>query len=69
MFRFSGIFRDVYLYTVPEVHIRDLKIQTELEQKFTKVELVIDMKTNKPGSYQLAAREYDGFGESVQHET
>ncbi len=25
-FRFSGIFRDVYLYTVPEIHVRDLKI-------------------------------------------
>lgn len=63
MFRFSGIFRDVYLYTVPEVHIRDLKIQTELEQKFTKAELVIDMKTNKPGSYQMDL--VDPNGESV----
>ena len=25
-FRFSGIFRDVYLYTVPEVHIWDLRV-------------------------------------------
>ena len=24
--RFSGIFRDVYLYAVPEIHIRDMKI-------------------------------------------
>ncbi len=25
-YRFSGIYRDVYLYTVPKVHVRDLKI-------------------------------------------
>jgi len=25
-YRFSGIYRDVYLYTVPDVHVRDLKI-------------------------------------------
>lgn len=27
-FRFSGIFRDVYLYTIPKIHIRDLKAET-----------------------------------------
>ena len=26
-YRFSGLYRDVFLYTVPEVHIRDLKIR------------------------------------------
>ncbi len=26
-YRFSGIYRDVYLYTVPDVHIRDLRIR------------------------------------------
>lgn len=32
--RFSGIFRDVYLYTVPDVHVRDLHVQTDLDEKF-----------------------------------
>ena len=32
-FRFSGIYRDVYLYTRPEVHIWDLKIQTLLDDR------------------------------------
>lgn len=27
-FRFSGIFREVYLYTTPKVHIRDMKAET-----------------------------------------
>lgn len=29
--RFSGIFRDVYLYTVPKLHVRDLFVRTELD--------------------------------------
>lgn len=32
--RFSGIFREVYLYTVPDVHVRDLHVQTDLDEKF-----------------------------------
>lgn len=27
-FRFSGIFREVYLYTTPKIHIRDMKMET-----------------------------------------
>ncbi|MGG5254421.1 glycoside hydrolase family 2 TIM barrel-domain containing protein [Neobacillus sp. SM06] len=34
--RFSGIFRDVYLYTVPKAHIYDLHIRAELDSTFTK---------------------------------
>lgn len=32
--RFSGIFREVYLYTVPDVHVRDLHVQTDLDEEF-----------------------------------
>jgi len=49
-FRFSGIFRDVYLYTVPEVHVWDLKVQTLLADDFGKAELVLDMKAEKAAS-------------------
>lgn len=41
-FRFSGIYRDVYLFTRPEVHIWDLKIQTLLDDTYRAGELVID---------------------------
>lgn len=44
-FRFSGIFRDVYLYTVPSVHVWDLKVQTLLNDSFDSAELVLDLKT------------------------
>ncbi|MGL6064137.1 MAG: glycoside hydrolase family 2 TIM barrel-domain containing protein [Fusobacteriaceae bacterium] len=33
--RLSGIFRDVYIYTVPKVHVRDLSVTTELTDNFT----------------------------------
>jgi len=30
-FRFSGIFRDVFLYAVPKAHLQDVKIETKIE--------------------------------------
>ncbi|MCP3762217.1 DUF4981 domain-containing protein [Domibacillus sp. A3M-37] len=43
--RFSGIFRDVYLYTMPEVHISDLKVRTELDESFETGVLHVDAET------------------------
>lgn len=43
-FRFSGIFRDVYLYTVPKVHIRDMKVRTSLTDALDSGELKADME-------------------------
>lgn len=48
-FRFSGIFRDVYLYTIPGVHIRDITVQTLLNDSFDKAELVLDLAATNPG--------------------
>ncbi len=48
-FRFSGIFRDVYLYTVPEVHIRDMRVQTLLNDSFDRGELVLDLQATAVG--------------------
>lgn len=42
-FRFSGIYRDVYLFTRPEVHIWDLKTQTLLDDSYQSGELVVDV--------------------------
>lgn len=42
-FRFSGIFRDVYLFTRPKVHIWDLKTQTLLDDTYQAGELVLDV--------------------------
>jgi beta-galactosidase len=34
MFRMSGIFRDVYLWTAPEQHVRDFEVKTDLDAKY-----------------------------------
>jgi len=48
--RFSGIFRDVYLYALPSVHVRDLHVRTELNEDFTRGEAVVTVEcANVPG--------------------
>lgn len=41
-FRFSGIFRDVFLYTRPKVHIGDLRIRTLLDDTYTRANLCVE---------------------------
>ena len=56
--RMSGIFRDVYLLTRPENHIRDFTVRTPLsnEYKSAKVEVCFDFAGEKqPVSYVLTA--------------
>jgi beta-galactosidase len=42
--RMSGIFRDVYLYSTPEVHIYDFSVVTELDEKYEDAQLNIKAK-------------------------
>ncbi len=49
-FRFSGIFRDVYLYTVPAVHIRDLRVETFLDDLYRDGVLHLEMKLTAQGT-------------------
>jgi len=42
--RFSGIFRDVYLYTVPEIHVYDLRVRTDLDDSFSNGMLQVEGK-------------------------
>ena len=53
-FRFSGIYRDVYLYAVPEVHVEDMRIRTLLDDTFTKADLEIVLKATAKGSVKIA---------------
>jgi hypothetical protein len=43
-YRFSGIFRSVYLYTMPKVHVYDLKVQPVVEESLENAKLVLDMQ-------------------------
>lgn len=42
--RLSGIFRDVYLYSTPEVHINDFFVTTELDSDYKDAKLYIEAK-------------------------
>lgn len=43
-YRFSGIFRDAYLYTVPEAHLYDLKICPKLDESLSEGRLQVRAK-------------------------
>lgn len=43
-YRFSGIYRDVYLYTIPDVHVRDLKICALPDESLKKAAFDIRME-------------------------
>lgn len=49
-FRFSGIFRDVVLYTKPKGHIEDIKIETHFESGFDRAVLKIACRGKGEGS-------------------
>ena len=46
-YRFSGIYRDVYLYTVPEVHVYDLQIRAIPDETLSTA--VLEIRTNTWG--------------------
>ena len=58
--RFSGIFRDVYLYALPAVHIWDLKTVAEPDETFAKGVLQWRVKTETPEGTRLTVRLKDG---------
>lgn len=39
--RLSGIFRDVYLFAVPDIHVADFEVRTELDEQYRDAELTI----------------------------
>jgi beta-galactosidase len=58
MWRLAGIFRDVYLYSTPPVHIRDYSVMTDLDTttgnaRLTVTVQVADSSAQDLGEYQL----------------
>lgn len=47
MVRLSGIFRDVYLYSTPNVHMRDVAVQTDLDEAFEDATLNVNVDVTK----------------------
>lgn len=58
-FRFSGIYRDVYLYRVPAASIFDFKVDTVVDDSYTKGTLTVSVKGNGTGTVHASLK---GFG-------
>lgn len=66
-FRFSGIFRDVELVMQPDVHMEDIRILTDLNERFTQAVLKIRASVNGEGTVRI--RLYDSDRKSIIDET
>jgi len=63
--RLSGIYRDVYLYSTPQVHIRDFAVRTELDKRYRNAVLEVDVYVRKytnssEGKYHVEMELFDG---------
>ncbi|MDF2587144.1 MAG: Beta-galactosidase/beta-glucuronidase [Anaerocolumna sp.] len=58
--RFSGIFRDVYLYTVPKIHVYDMFVKTKLNDDYdeAKLEVALRFMDESDGLAELKLYEY-----------
>ena len=48
--RLSGIFRDVYLFSTPQVHIRDFEVKTSLSDNYTKAVFSVASRVRNYGT-------------------
>ncbi|HLR61593.1 MAG TPA: glycoside hydrolase family 2 TIM barrel-domain containing protein [Lentibacillus sp.] len=53
MVRLSGIFRDVYLYSTPDTHMRDLSVTTDLDDSFEDATLNVNVDVSKYSDKQV----------------
>ena len=65
MIRFSGIFRSVYLYTKPAVHLHDWAVQTEFDDGYEYATLTVDADLSVPDEADLSGPEDADPSESV----
>ena len=50
MWRLSGIFRDVYVYAVPDVHVRDVRVRTPLDRNYRNATLDVCARIRNYGA-------------------
>ena len=53
MWRLNGIFRDVYLFATPSVHMRDVRVGAELDETYTDAVLNVSVALRNYGSSAL----------------
>ena len=70
MFRLSGIYRDVYLWSPPQQHIRDFEVRTDLDAAYRNATMTIALAVNnagaRPASLRVAAELLDPAGQPVR---
>ena len=65
-FRFSGIFRSVYLYTVPKVHLYDVKVEPEVTEALDAADLKIGLISTAKGKARFTL--LDGENQVMEEE-
>ena len=59
-YRFSGIFRSVWLYAIPEVHLEDLSVRTLFEgDDFSHADLDVKLTASGAGTAVLTLKDGD----------
>lgn len=69
MFRYSGIYRNVYIYSKPLITVRDLFIKTDFDENYNDAELELDFQiknyTNKLTKCKIKYSLFDKQNENV----
>jgi len=70
MHRYAGIYRSVYLYATPRVHLRDFHVQQDLNDSYTDATLSVDAELanytdSGQGSYTVTGTLRDPDGDEV----
>jgi beta-galactosidase len=70
MIRLSGIVREVYLFSTPQVHMRDFRVVTDLDATYTDATLQVTTNVKDLGStdvagYSVETSLYDADGNTV----
>ncbi len=69
MWRLSGIFRDVYLWSRPELHVRDFEVKTELDEQYRdatiEVSVLVENAGAKAAEVGITAELLDPAGKTV----
>lgn len=56
-YRFCGIYRSVYLYTVPKAHIWDMKTEPAVSEDLTQAQLHLSLKAQGQGQVHVTVRD------------
>jgi beta-galactosidase len=65
MWRLSGIYRDVFLWSVAARHIRDFEVRTEFDSEYKNAEMIVKPEVHTPSKCAVAVELLDAMGNSV----